>query len=163
MRLKKFLNEKDNSKFVTSEEASGFINKWKGKLKSYGVTEFDLSNHFLLDRLNHKRNNPPIQVDELDYMLDGFLKKVGTQFKKDVENVRNHTAKRRGLNKKQIPENELEFAITSRTNDVKFVFVLKQDYHKKGTAIVLPMTIIRKKKFKIIKGEQVMIEGIKRG
>ena len=31
---------------VTNDEATGFVNKWKAKLKSYGVTEFKLSTHF---------------------------------------------------------------------------------------------------------------------
>ena len=158
MRFQIFLNEKMDRKYVTKEEADGFVSRWKSKLKSYGITWVEFSTHFILERLNHSRNNPPIQVDELDYMLEGFLKKVGTQFKKDVENVKNHTQKKRGLNKHLIPDNELEFAITSKSNDVKFVFVLKQDRHKKGTAMILPMTIIRKKKFRITKGEQVMID-----
>jgi len=83
---------------------------------------------------------------------------MGNQFKDDVSNVKNHTAKRRGINKKQIPENEFEYAVSSNSTQVNFVFVLKQDYHKKGTAIVLPMTIIRKKGFKITKGIHVMVE-----
>lgn len=157
MRFIKYLNEEEE-KYITPKEVKDFENRWKNKLKSYGVTEFKLSTHFDADRLNHKRNVPPLKIEELDFVLNGFLRKVGSQFKKDVENVRNHTAKRRGLNKKQIPENELEFAITSNSTNIKFVFVLKQDYHKKGTAIVLPMTIIRKKNFKVTKGEQVVVE-----
>jgi hypothetical protein len=143
---------------ITQAEVADFNNRWKSKLKAYGVTEFALSTHFNANRLNHKRNVPPLTIKELDFVLEGFLNKVGIQFKKDVENVKNHTAKRRGVNKNQIPENELEFAITSNSTHVKFVFVLKQDWHKKGTAIVLPMTIIRKKKFRVIKGEQVIVE-----
>lgn len=153
MRFKAYITE-----LVTIDEAKDFINRWKSKLKTYGVTEFDLSNHFLMDRLNDKRNSPPIEVQELDLVLDGFLRHMGRQFKEDVANVKNHTAKRRGLNKKQIPENELEFAITSNSTKVNFVFVLKQDFHKKGTAIVLPVTIIRKKNFKVTKGIPVVVE-----
>lgn len=144
--------------YVTKAEATDFINRWKSKLKSYGVTEVEFSNHFLLDRLNHARNIPSISVKEMDFVLEGFLRKMGSQFKKDVENIKNHTAKRRGVNKKQLKENELEFAVTSNSTNIKFVFVLKQDFHKKGTAVVLPITIIRKKQFKVIKGEQVMVE-----
>ena len=151
-------NEDIEKKYVTAEEVKDWITRWKSKLKSYGVTEFDVSNHFLLDRLNHSRNNPPISVKEMDFVLDGFLRKVGSQFKKDVEAVKNHTAKRRGINKKDLKENELEFAVTSISTDIKFVFVLKQDFHKKGTAIVLPVTIIRKKQFRVTKGEQVVVE-----
>ena len=143
---------------VTNQDVAKFISKWKGRFKGYGVTEFDLSDHFLLDRLRDKRNNPPISTDELDFVLSGFLRKMGTQFKKDVENVKNHTAKRRGFNKKAIPENELEFTVSSKSTKVNFVFVLKQDFHQKGTAIVLPMTVMRKKKFKVTKGEEVIVE-----
>lgn len=156
MRFKEYLTEMPMP--ITRKEVTDFNNRWKSKLKAYGVTEFGLSTHFDAGRLNHKRNNPPLTIKDLDFVLEGFLKKVGGQFKKDVDNVKNHTAKRRGVNKDQIPENELEFAITSNSTHVKFVFVLKQDYHKKGTAIVLPMTIIRKKKFRVIKGEQVIVE-----
>lgn len=154
MRFKQYLVVET----VTNDEVRTFIGKWKSKLKTYGVTNLDMSNHFLLDRLNHKRNNPTITVDELDNVLEGFLRKVGNQFKKDVENVRNHTARRRGFNKKQIPENELEFAVSSASSGVNLVFVLKQDFHQKGTAIVLPMTILRKKKFKPTKGEHIVVE-----
>jgi len=152
MRLYKYLNEE-----VTKDEMQEFISRWKTKFKSYGVTEFDFSIH-KKDRINHKRNKPPIRIEELDFILNAFLKKEGSQFKKDVENVKNHTAKKRGLNKKEIPDNELEFAITSNSSKIKFVFVLKQDRHTKGTAIVLPMTIIRNKNFKITKGIHVMVE-----
>ena len=158
MRLKQYLNEKNETTAITRAEVTDFNNRWKSKLKAYGVTEFALSTHFNADRLNHKRNVPPLTIKELDFVLEKFLQKVGPQFKKDVENVKNHTVKRRGVNKDQIPENELEFAITSNSTHVKFVFVLKQDWHKKGTAIVLPMTIIRKKNFKVIKGERVIVE-----
>ena len=153
MRFKNYINEE-----ITSQEAQSFIDNWKSKLKKFGVTEFSLSNHFLRDRLNHPRNKPPISIEEIDFILDGFFKKMGSQFKKDVEDVKNHVAKKRGFNKKEIPENELEFAITSQSTKIKFAFVLKQDFNKKGTAVVLPITIIRHPNFKITKGEQVMVE-----
>ena len=156
MRLQQYLKEFEK-RFITREEAHDFISKWKNKLKNFGVTEFEFSKHFGVDRLNHPRNNPPLAIEELDFMLSGFLQKVGTQFKKDVENVRNHTARRRGLNKKNIPENELEFAIWSKSHKIKFAFVLKQDRHQKGTAIILPLTIIRHKTFKHTQGEAVHI------
>lgn len=153
MRFKQYLKEE-----ISGTEVNDFISRWKTKLKSYGVTEFKLSDHFLKDRLNDKRNSPLIRIEELDLVLNGFLSKVGSQFAKDVDAVKKHIAKKRGFNKKQIPDNEFEFAITSNSTKVNFVFVLKQDHHKKGTAIVLPMTIIRKKKFKLTKGEQVIVE-----
>lgn len=152
------ITEEYLKEFVTDEEAQDFIDRWKTKLKIYGVTDFKLSKHFLLDRLNHSRNNPPISVEEMDFIMNGFIQKMSQQFRKDTENVKNHTAKRRGINKKEIPENELEFAVTSQSTKIKFVFALKQDHHKKGTAIVLPVTIIRHPQFRITKGEQVMVE-----
>lgn len=143
---------------VTNQNIEEFINKWKKRFKLYGVTEFDLSKHFLSERLRHKRNKPPISVEEIDFILEGFLRKMGSQFRRDVENVKNHTSKKRGKNKKDIKENELEFAISSRSTKINFVFVLKQDFHKKGTAIILPITILRKKNFRVTKGEEVIVE-----
>jgi len=153
MRFKKYINEE-----INDQEAQSFIDNWKSKLKKFGVTEFSLTTHFLRDRLNHPRNKPPISIEEMDFVLDGFFKKIGSQFKKDVEDVKKHISKRRGINKKEIPVNSLEFAITSQSTKIKFVFALKQDFNKKGTAVVLPVTIIRHPNFKITKGEQVMVE-----
>jgi hypothetical protein len=152
MRFKQYLTEE-----ITDAEIRDFIKRWKMKLSTYGVTEFDLSIHGF-KRLNHERNKPPISVDDLDFVLEGFLKKVGNQFREDVVNVKNNTAKKRGFNKKQIPPNNLEFTVKSKSTKVNFVFVLKQDRHTKNTAIVLPMTIMRKKVFKTTKGEEVIVE-----
>lgn len=143
---------------LTNQSVADFINRWKGRFRAYGVTEFDLSDHFLLERLRDKRNNPPISIEEMDFVLEGFLRKMGSQFKRDVENVKNHTAKRRGKNKKELKENELEFTVSSRSTKINFVFVLKQDFHQKGTAIILPITIMRKKNFRVTKGEEVIVE-----
>lgn len=142
---------------ISNEEMKDFIKRWKNKLKSYGVTEFDLSIHSFI-RLNHKRNDPPISIEDLDFVLNGFLKKMGTQFKKDVENVKKNIAKKRGLRKQDIPHNNLEFTVKSASKKVNFVFVLKQDRKTKGTAIVLPITMMRKKTFKVNKGEEVIVE-----
>lgn len=152
MKFKKYLKER-----IEKDEMLHFINTWKNKFKSYGVTEFDFSIH-QRERINDKRNNPSIEIEELDFILNKFLEKMGSQFKKDVENVKKHISKKRGLNKKAIPDNELEFTIKSKSNNINFVFVLKQDKHTKGTAIVLPMTIIRKKNFKVNKGEEIIVE-----
>jgi hypothetical protein len=156
MKFYNYINEK-TTEGIGDSEIRDFIKRWKMKLSRYGVTEFDLSIHGF-KRLNHERNNPPILIDDLDFVLEAFLKKMGSQFKDDVQNVRNNTAKKRGLNKKQIPPNNLEFTVKSKSKKVNFVFVLKQDFNKKGTAIVLPMTMMRKKSFKVIKGEEVIVE-----
>jgi len=153
MRFKRYLTE-----LVTNTEVDNFISRWKKIFASYGVNEFELSNHFLYDRLNDKRNNPPITIDEMNLVLNGFLKKMGKQFRVDIESVKNHVAKPRGKNKKDIPFNNLEFAVTSSSTKIKFVFVLKQNFNQKGTAVIVPMTIIRDKTFKIPKGEQIMVE-----
>jgi len=144
--------------FVTKDQAQDFISRWKSKLKSYGVTEVEFSTHFIVDRLNDKRNSPPISIDELDFVMNGFIKKMSSQFKKDVENVKNHTARKRGVNKKNLNDNEIEYTVSSNSNKINFAFVLKQDFKKKGTAVVLPITIIRKKNFKLKQGEQVIVE-----
>lgn len=151
MRLKQYLQED-----ISKKEADDFITKWKAKLKSYGITHIEMSTHFLIDRMNHSRNKPPITIEEMDFMLNGFLKQVSS-FREDIENVKNHKAKPRGKDKKKLNFNELEFAIWNKASGIKFVMVLKQDRKKKGTAMVLPMTIIRDKKLKHTQGELVEI------
>lgn len=157
MRLYKYLNEREDLKKISDQEIQDFIKRWKSKLKSYGVTEFDLSTHGF-KRMNHERNSPPISVDDLDFVLEGFLRKMGSQFKKDVENVKKNIAKKRGINKQDIPPNNLEFTVKSASKKVNLAFVLKQDRNQKGTAIVLPITMMRKKAFKTIKGEEIIVE-----
>lgn len=163
MRFKNYLNENGHNGdipngHITNQEARDFEKRWANKLKPYGVTAFELSTHFGVDRLNHKRNKPPLKIKELDFVLEMFLKKMGNSFKKDVEAVKNHTAKPRGMAKKEIPYNNLEFGVISKSTNIRFIFVLKQDRKQKGTAIVLPITIKRDKKFKINKGEEVIVE-----
>ncbi len=153
MKLAKYLNEK-----ISRAESDSFIAKWKSKLKSYGITHIEWSTHFFTDRMNHPRNKPPITIEELDYMLTGFLNSQ-PNFKTDVENVKNHTQKPRGKNKKALNFNELEFAVHSKKNGIKFVFVLKQDRKQKDTAMILPMTIVRdKKKLIHTQGELISLQ-----
>lgn len=152
MRFLNYLKEE-----ITDSDITDFIKKWKSRLASFGITEFDISTHGF-KRMNHKRNNPPISTEDLSFVLDGFLRKMGAQFKKDVENVKNNTAKKRGKNKQDIPPNNLEFTVKSASKKINLVFVLKQDFKKKGTAIILPMTMMRKKNFKTTKGEEVIVE-----
>ncbi len=156
MKLKPYLDSINEQ--VTDQEANDFVKRWKSKLKSYGLTHIEFSTHFIRDRLNDKRNSPPIKVEELDHVMQGFLNKFGDQFKKDVANVANHTAKKRGFNKKAIPDNEYEFTVSSNKSKVNLVFVLKQDRHTKGTAMILPMTIQRKKNWKVTKGDHIIVE-----
>lgn len=151
MRLNKYLKE------MGGDDSSKFISKWKSELKGYGLTHVEFSTHFIKDRLNHPRNKPPITLEEMDFMVKGFLKKVGTQFRKDIEDVKNHRAKPRGKNRKKLNYNEIEFAIWNPKSTIKFVMVLKQDRKEKGTAMILPMTIIRDKTLKHTQGELVEI------
>ncbi len=155
MRLKNYLNE-----MVDKSSASGFINRWKNELKNtYGLTHAEFSTHFSNERLNHPRNKPAITIEEMDAILKAFFEKVGPQFKKDVENVKKHIAKPRGKDKKKLNFNELEFTVWNKKSGIKFVFVLKQDRKQKGTAMILPMTVIRDKKKLIHKqGELVEVE-----
>jgi predicted HNH restriction endonuclease len=157
IREEKNLIDKYLTESVSNQEADDFMNRWKTKLKTYGITHVESSIHFK-DQINNKRNVPPITIKELDFVLDGFFKKFGSQFKKDIENVKNHTAKRRGVNKKQLKENEYEFTVKSKSTFVNLVFVLKQDRFKKGTAMILPMTIMRKRNFGTLKGDEVIVE-----
>ena len=164
MRFKKYLDEnghnghvKDNG-YISNTDAKEFEKKWLNKLKSYGATAFELSTHFGVERLNHKRNQPPLTIKELDFVLNGFISKMGSQFKKDIDAVKKHIAKPRGMAKKSIPYNNLEYGIISKSTGIRFIFALKQDRKQKNTAIVLPVTIKRDKKFKINKGEEVIVE-----
>lgn len=153
MKFKLYLNEQ-----VEKAEVDKFASKWKSKLAPYGVTNFEVSTHWIKDSLNNSRNNPPISIEELDFILNMFLKKMGSQFKTDVENIKNHTAKKRGLNKNELNNNEYEYVIKSASNHIALPIVLKQDFKKKGTAVIVPVTVQRKKGYKVNKGIEVMVE-----
>jgi len=153
MRFCKYLTEE-----ITNSDIKEFENRWKAKLKPFGLTNFEFSKHSGKLKLNHDRNKPLVDIEELDFVLDGFIKKMGSQLRKDIENVKNNTAKKRGFKKQDIPPNNLEFTVRSASSKVNFVFVLKQDRKTKGTAMILPMTMMRKKNFKLKKGEEVMVE-----
>ena len=90
--------------------------------------------------------------------MNGFIRKMGSQFKKDIDNVKNNISKKRGKRKEAIPHNNLEFVVKSKKTGINFVFVLKQDRNTKGTAMILPMTVIRKKGFVTNQGEEVVVE-----
>lgn len=158
MKFKKYLTEKQQRDIVTDKQVKEFVSKWRNKMQSKFGATFNFSIHFIKDRLNHPRNKIPISTEEMDFVLNGFLKKMGSQFKKDIEAVKNYRAKPRGKNKKQLNFNELEFVVSSRSTGISFVFVLKQDFHQKNTVVILPITIMRKKKFAVNKGEEVIVE-----
>ncbi|MFW9969929.1 MAG: hypothetical protein ACFFDF_06985, partial [Candidatus Odinarchaeota archaeon] len=140
------------------DEIKSFEARWLNKLKSYGLTHFEFSRHVDKLRLNDPRNTPPIEIEELDFVLDGFLKKMGSQLKTDIEKVKNNVAKRRGKNKNDIPPNNLEFTVKSNSKKINFTFALKQNFKTKGTAVIVPITIMRKKGWKTIKGEEIIVE-----
>ena len=109
---------------ITRQEQLEFEKRALNKLKVYGITAFEFSKHVGLDRLHHKRNQPPLEIQELDGIIDGFLSKMGSQFKQDIEKVKAHILKPRGVNKKELNFNELEFSVTSTKTKVNFTFVL---------------------------------------
>lgn len=152
MRFNTYLTE------GTPQDIKSFESKWKSKLMSLGVTNFEFSNHAGKLRLNDRRNNPPITFEELDFVMDGFIRKMGSQLRKDIDNVKNNIAKKRGIKKEAIPRNNLEFTIKSVKTKINFVIVLKQDRKTKGTAMILPITVQRKKGWKTTKGEEIVVE-----
>lgn len=146
---------------VTDAESRKFVDTWHSTIKSVFGADFRLSNHFIKDRLNDKRNKPQISVCELTFVLNKFFKKFAKQFKDDVEDVKNNVAKGRGKNKDKLNRNEFEYVISSRSTGINFVFALKQNRNQKGTAVMLPMTVMRKKGFGVNKGEQIIVEDLK--
>lgn len=153
MRFNNYLKER-----VEGDDVASFVTKWKTKLATYGVTNFEASTHWIRDSLNNKRNNPPITLKELNFILEMFLRKMGSQFKTDVENIKNHIAKKRGLNKQELNNNEYEYVIKSKSTNIALPIVLKQDFKQKGTAAIVPITVQRKKGYKVNKGIEVMVE-----
>lgn len=166
MRFKDYLNEISFKGYLKKQEISKpeinrFVSDINSKIKQYGAT-FTLTNHFVNDRINDPRNNPPLTLAEIEWVMRQWFKENETLFKKDVENVKNNIAKPRGENKKQIPFNNLEWTASGKIKDRNFVhvvFALRQDREKKGTAILLPQTIIRTKNKKVTKGEYYQISG----
>lgn len=155
MRFLQYLKED-----ISPKEITEFENKWLGRLRTFGLTHFEFSNHMGKKdfRVNDKRNNPPITAKELDFVMDGFVRKMGAQLKKDIEDVKNHTAKKRGKNKQDIPDNNIEYTIISRSTKINLAIALKQNFQTKGTAVIVPITIMRKKGFKTKQGVEVIVE-----
>lgn len=163
MRFKNYL-EKDQ---VSSSEINAFVSEWKNKLKSYGGCDFNLTAHFVKDRLNDPRNTPPVTIEEMNWLLETYLKQYGKSFKQDVENVKNNVAKPRGMNAKQITKeygpNNLEWNVSGKIKDrskLHIAFVMKQDNKQKGTCVLKPQTIIRTKNKKQTRGEYIEVSGI---
>jgi hypothetical protein len=145
---------------ISKSEADKFVKTWNSTLKSVFGADFRLSTHFVVDRLNDRRNKPQISICELTFVLNKFFKKFASQFKQDVEDVKNNIAKGRGKNKDKLMRNEFEYVISSRSTGINFVFALKQDRNTKGTALMLPITVMRKKGFGVNKGEQIVVEDL---
>jgi hypothetical protein len=158
MRFKKYLSE--SNELISDSELKNFENIWKGKLKQFGLTNFKNSDHFD-ERIRHTRNVPPISLDELNLAMNAFIRQKGSQLKQDIEQVKKHALKPRGKDKKKLNFNELEFTISSVSTGVNLTLTLKQDRKTKGTAMLLPVTVIRKKKGYFVKqGEQYVVEGV---
>lgn len=168
MRFKQYLNED-----VSMSEIKEFEKKWLSKLKPMGLTAFEFSSHMGKRdfRINRKENIPPITADELDFVMNAFVSKIGSQLKKDIQAVANNTAKKThplGMkNKNDIPFNNIEYVIKSKSTKINLAIALHQDKKqdgemtdrgKKGTAVIVPMTIMRKKGFKTNRGVEVIVE-----
>lgn len=145
---------------ISIPEIKAFESRWLSKLKPMGLTNFEFSNHMGKKdfRVNDTRNNPPITADELDFVMNAFVSKVGSQLKKDIQDVANHTAKKKGINKQNIPDNNIEYTIISKSTKINLAIALKQDFKQKGTAVIVPITIQRKKGWKTKQGVEVIVE-----
>jgi hypothetical protein len=153
MRFLQYINED-----VSMGDMSAFEKKWLSKLKPFGLTHFEFSKHMNKLRINDARNKPPITTKDLDFVLDAFVSKMGSQLRKDIDDVKKHIAKKRGKNKQDIPDNNIEYTIKSNSTNVNMAIALKQNYKEKGTAVIVPITIQRKKGFVTKKGVEVIVE-----
>jgi len=167
MRFKNYLKED-----VSMGEIKAFENKWFAKLKPMGLTAFEFSSHMGKRdfRVNRSENKPPITADELDFVMNAFVSKMGSTLKKDIQAVANNTAKKKGVDKNNIPPNNIEYTIKSKSTNINLAIALHQDYKQggtigsvsnknlKGTAVIVPITILRKKGFKTKRGVEVIVE-----
>jgi hypothetical protein len=167
MRFKQYLKEE-----VTKTEIQQFENKWLNKLRPMGLTAFEFSSHMGKRdfRINRPENQPPITADELDFVMTAFVSKMGSTLKKDIQAVANNTAKKKGIDKQKIPHNNIEYTIISKSTKINLAIALHQDYKQggtmgsvsnknlKGTAVIVPITILRKKGFKTKRGVEVIVE-----
>jgi hypothetical protein len=155
MRFLQYLKED-----VAIPELKDFERRWLNKLKPFGLTHFEFSNHVGKGdfRINHPRNKPPITIKDMDFLMDGFIKKMGSQLRKDIDDVKKHIAKKRGKNKQKIPDNNIEYTIKSQSTKLNMAIALKQNFKEKGTAVILPITIQRKKGYTTKQGVEVIVE-----
>ena len=94
-------------------------------------------------------------------ILDTNFLMAVAQFKIDVENVKKNIARPRGINKKRIPHNNLEWTISGSVKDrnsVHIVLALRQlkdnqGRGTKGTAILVIQSVIRTRNKKVTMGE----------
>lgn len=144
---------------ISPKEADNFRKRWREFFSTALGAEFNLSNHWS-DRLIHDRNGKPITVPELDQLFKSFLSnpQYVSRLKADIKDVKNGVARPRGKAVDKIPSNNIEMVIQSKSSNIAFPFVIKQDFNKKGTAIIVPMTIMRKAGFVVNKGERVVVE-----
>jgi hypothetical protein len=176
-RLEKLVKEQQYlSEDVSNADIKQFENKWLAKLKPMGLTAFEFSSHMGKRdfRINRKENIPPITADELDFVMTAFVSKIASQLKKDIQAVANNTAKKThplGMkNKNDVPPNNIEYVIKSKSTNINLAIALHQDKKQggemgsvsnrgmKGTAVIVPMTILRKKGFVTNRGVEVIVE-----
>lgn len=148
-------------KAPSKTQIRGFIDAWKTACRKFFDSAFDLSNHFLYDRLTHERNYKDISTCELTFVFNKFFKANVSMVKQDAQAVKDGTAVPRGRRREEMKDNELEYVVSSRSTDIHVVLVLKRDRGKAGTSVLLPVTIMRQRRFRASKGQHFIVEGVK--
>lgn len=143
---------------ITSDEAMDIIKNMKRIFKVIGV-DFNMSHHALVDRLTHVRNKPPISACEFEFVMKKFISKMSKQLLDDAWDVKNKKVKSRGKKADEIPPQNYEYGITSKSTNVAIILAIQPDYKKPGGVRVNVVTTMRKRGFMVNKGEHIMVEG----
>jgi hypothetical protein len=114
---------------MSTTEVSSVERDIASKWKQRGV-KFDFSRHFM-DRVNDKRNNPPISQDELHTFFLRVFEKLG----KKIGNIRMR------------PGEDMEGVFSIRSMALHVPFVIRYEKDQGNGLILLAQTILRKKKF----------------
>lgn len=144
---------------VTSAEANSLIAKFKKVFNIINV-DFNLSTHFIVDRLNDSRNKPNVAACELDKVLTKFIQKMSKQLRDDVWDIENRKVKARGKRTEQIRPNNYEYGIISKSTGLAVILALQPNPKGRNKVRVNMVTIMRKKGFHVNQGEEVMVEGV---
>lgn len=149
---------KDES-VITSKEARTMIKELSLAFDRFGLN-FNFSTHVAVDRLSSSRNDPPISKCEFDFVMAAFIKKWANQINGVVRDITAGKLVMKGKGAKAIPPNEFEGVITSSSTNINIAFAIKKDTvpGRKHELVFLPITVIRKRSFKITKGVRVYVE-----